>query len=161
MSDASNEEKIYDLTVNIDPDGAVNLEQDAGCGEVERILLHPIHVRHLAEKVGLIREPDTDDRPSYAELQREISRLQRALIHIRGKVVDLHGNLLLTSGMGHEEIGRELDATALIWDMLDFVCADFAAPAVPDASSGTPGACPQGQQRDNPGAGPLFEQAAH
>lgn len=44
--------QIYDLAYEVDEDGSVNVEQDAGCGEVSRITLHPIHVRLIAEQVG-------------------------------------------------------------------------------------------------------------
>ncbi|MBA3773996.1 MAG: hypothetical protein H0X13_16345 [Ramlibacter sp.] len=45
--------KIYDLAYEVNGD-TINLEQDLGCGEVDRITLHPIHLRLLAECTGLL-----------------------------------------------------------------------------------------------------------
>ncbi|OUM01652.1 hypothetical protein [Variovorax sp. JS1663] len=159
-------ENIPDLTIVDNGDGTWNLEQLGGQDiDYFRVAVHPMHVRHLAEKLGILTGGAVP--AELAAARAEISRLQRALVNIRGRVVSLHEDLLLTAGMGHEELDRELDATSCIWDMLNFVCADFeqqpaaaAAPAVPAASPGTPEACPQGQKRDTSSAGPLFEQVA-
>jgi hypothetical protein len=44
---------IPQLTIEMEEDGTVLLEQE-WCGESDRIQLHPIHIRHLAELVGLL-----------------------------------------------------------------------------------------------------------
>lgn len=45
---------IPQLTIEMEEDGTVLLEQE-WCGESDRIQLHPIHIRHLAELVGLLQ----------------------------------------------------------------------------------------------------------
>lgn len=45
--------KVPDLSYEIEGD-CINIEQDAGCGEVDRISLHPIHLRLLASEAGLL-----------------------------------------------------------------------------------------------------------
>lgn len=44
---------IPQLTIEREEDGTVLLEQE-WCGETDRIQLHPIHIRHLAELAGLL-----------------------------------------------------------------------------------------------------------
>jgi len=49
---------IYDIAFEIRDDDFVQLEQDAGCGEVSRIDLHTSQLRLLAERAGLLAAPD-------------------------------------------------------------------------------------------------------
>jgi hypothetical protein len=44
---------IPQLTIEREEDGTVLLEQE-WCGESDRIQLHPVHIRYLAELAGLI-----------------------------------------------------------------------------------------------------------
>lgn len=46
-------ENIPQLSIEMEEDGTVLLEQECG-GENDRIQLHPIHIRHLAELAGLL-----------------------------------------------------------------------------------------------------------
>ena len=61
--------KIYDLAFEIDGD-QISLEQDVGCGDVHKVILHPIHLRHLAEQLMPLPEPRT------ATLERRIRWLR-------------------------------------------------------------------------------------
>ena len=47
-------EKMYDLGIELLDDGNINLEQDAGYGEMSRITLHPSQLRLIAERTGLL-----------------------------------------------------------------------------------------------------------
>jgi hypothetical protein len=49
-------ENIPQLTIELEEDGTVLLEQE-WCGESDRIQLHRIHIRHLAELAGLLEPP--------------------------------------------------------------------------------------------------------
>jgi hypothetical protein len=44
---------IPQLTIELEEDGTVLLEQE-WCGETDRIQLHRIHIRHLAELAGFL-----------------------------------------------------------------------------------------------------------
>ena len=48
---------IPDLKIKLmtegDDTGLLMLEQNS-CGNIDRVVIHPIHVRHMAEKMGLI-----------------------------------------------------------------------------------------------------------
>jgi hypothetical protein len=46
-------ENIPQLTIELEEDGTVLLEQE-WCGESDRIQLHRIHIRHLAELAGFL-----------------------------------------------------------------------------------------------------------
>jgi hypothetical protein len=49
-------EKMWDLGVEVLADGQINLEQESGCGEMVRITLHPMQIRLLAERSGLLKQ---------------------------------------------------------------------------------------------------------
>ena len=49
-------EHVYDLAFSVSPAGAIELEQ--GFGKVQRISLHPCHVRLLFERTGLLLPAD-------------------------------------------------------------------------------------------------------
>lgn len=61
-------ERVYDLAFAILPDGGIELEQ--GFAEVNRISLHPCHVRMLMERAGhLVPPPPVDDLAKRLALQ--------------------------------------------------------------------------------------------
>lgn len=60
---------IPQLTITTEEDGTVLLEQE-WCGESDRIQLHPIHIRHLAELAGLLK-PRQPMRPATEQLTTE------------------------------------------------------------------------------------------
>lgn len=47
------DENIPSLKIEPCEDGTVMLEQD-WCGNVERVAIHPIHLRFMAEKLGMV-----------------------------------------------------------------------------------------------------------
>lgn len=57
------------------------LEQDSG-GNVDRLALHPIHLRYLAEKCGLVPTSDPDGARTIATLQRRIRLLSDRIDHL-------------------------------------------------------------------------------
>lgn len=68
--------KIPDIAFDIDGE-IINLEQDAGCGEVNRIQLHRIHLQHFAGKLGV------------KCLDVTASSIQRQLKTVHAHLVDL------------------------------------------------------------------------
>ena len=53
---------IDSLCYRINPDGSVDLEQDLGAGNVERVFLHRVHLRLLLEETAhLLPLPPADD----------------------------------------------------------------------------------------------------
>jgi len=99
--------QIPDLSYYIHPDGPwIDLEQNAGCGEVDRITLHRIHLRLLLEEVGHLLPP-----PSADELITRISKL----------ICDILGDLANETGIS-AGVDRAVDRlTALVEMLPDYV----------------------------------------
>lgn len=66
-------ENIPDLTIEptVPETGLVVLEQNSG-GNIDRIALHPVHVRHLAELLGFLARC-----PGSSRLQEPLENNQR------------------------------------------------------------------------------------
>ncbi len=74
---------IDQLAYRINPDGSVDLEQDLGAGNVERVFLHRLHVRLLLEETGHLLPPPPPD-----ELAK---RLARQLCELRMELANEYG----------------------------------------------------------------------
>jgi hypothetical protein len=103
--------QIYDLAYEVDEQGDVQLEQDAGCGEVSRVTLHPIHVRLLAEEAGLMAPS------SSVEADRTIARLCRQMRVLHGRISQLDDWLGLAAARGHEDLDMETAYSLATWDI--------------------------------------------
>lgn len=112
--------KIDGLAFEIEGD-QIMLEQDGGCGEVDRIAVHPIHLRYLAESLGLVSAVSA----SGEELLRDLSRYKRALLMIRERAAQLHNNIYGLSQLGHEEMGIEVAQSAALADFAEHICVEF------------------------------------
>lgn len=77
--------KMYDLAYGIDTEGDVHIEQDAGAGEVDRVLLHPMHVRLIASELGLLKGEEG--------AWRRVETLERRLTVLRDRIETLNGAL--------------------------------------------------------------------
>lgn len=75
------------LTIEqLDPsngDGLILLEQDSG-GNVDRVAIHPLHVRHLAEKFGLVSTCDLEATRTIATMTRRMRLLAERVQHLNG-----------------------------------------------------------------------------
>lgn len=107
-------EKMYDLGIEFLDDGQINLEQDAGCGEVHRVTLHQVQLRLLAERAGLL-EPATLPRG----FQRRIERL-RDQMHDLWQLLDSVPCMPPDSGPTDDVI-----AAGKILDEFDDLLADY------------------------------------
>ena len=70
--------------LNIERDecgGCLLLEQDSG-GNVDRVALHPIHVRYLAEQMGLVPTSDPEGAKKIAALERRLRMLKDRISHL-------------------------------------------------------------------------------
>lgn len=113
---------IPELTIEPCEDGTLLLVQDAG-GNVDRVQVHPLHIRLIAERFGLASSSD----PTAI---RTIATLQRRVLLIRQQVNQLYEWL-------HEETGaegariEELTLCSSIRAMLNEFVADFGADVSP------------------------------
>jgi hypothetical protein len=103
--------KIYDLAYEIEENGNVQLEQEAGFGEVSRIELHPIHVRLLAEKVGIL--PPS----SNLEADRTIARLCRQMRVLHERIDRLDDWLNTAAQRGREDLENETAYSFATWEL--------------------------------------------
>jgi len=98
MCDEPADETLYDLKIDFLEDGGVNLEQSAGCGESHYMTLHLVHVRLMAERVGLI--PANDPHIRIKELEAAL-RLLAAVAHAEGTPEHLRsGTLAVVASVG-------------------------------------------------------------
>jgi hypothetical protein len=103
--------QIYDLAYEVDEQGDVQLEQDAGCGEVARVTLHPIHVRLLAEEAGILA-PSSD-----LEANRTIARLCRQMRVLHDRISQLDDLLNSVAQRGHEDLEAEMAYSVATWEL--------------------------------------------
>lgn len=109
-------EKMYDLGIELLDDGNINLEQDAGYGEMSRITLHPSQLRLIAERTGLLDSvPPTWPRG----FKRRLERLRERADDL-GKMLYSIPSLPPGSGLSEDVIA----ALALL-DNFDDMFADY------------------------------------
>ncbi len=60
---------------NEDGDSLITLVQDDACGNIDTVILHPIHVRYLAEHMGLLEIADQQSQKTIASLKRRLEAL--------------------------------------------------------------------------------------
>lgn len=101
---------IDDLSFEIEGD-TIDLEQSTGCGEVDRIRLHRIQLKHLAELAGIVQATS----PS-AEV---LTRRMRAL---RGRIEHLADWLANHSDHKHADLTYELNYATATADVAEAYC---------------------------------------
>ena len=101
-------------------DGLTLLEQDSG-GNIDRVALHPIHLRYMAEKMGLVGTSDP-------QAAKTIATLQRRMVLLRDRIDTLHHYLVNHSDHKHADLSYEVTYATACIDIADEFCADFLAP---------------------------------
>ena len=76
-------------TDNENGDSLITLVQDDGCGQIDRIALHPIHVRYLAEHMGLLEMADQQSRKTITAMKRRLEVLAHRIEFLRHCLIDL------------------------------------------------------------------------
>lgn len=144
--------KIPDLAYEIHED-CINLEQDGGCGEVDRVTLHSIHVRLLASSMGLLQGD--------ADAWRRVETLERRMLVLLDRIDRLDDMVSAAWAKGHEDLEVESTFSYATWELASEFCADFAkgatdcageaegALAKPEATLSVPAGSPS-QQRGLP-----------
>jgi hypothetical protein len=98
-------------------DGLILLEQDS-CGNVDRVAIHPLHLRYMAEKLGLVETSDP-------QAQKTIAMLTRRL-HVLRKRIDHLANWLVThSDSKHADLSYEQDYAIATADIADEFCIEL------------------------------------
>jgi len=113
-------ESIPHLNIEVLADGIIRLENES-MGDSYVVDVHPIHLRLMAEKAGLVREVSASD----AELLRDLGRYKRALLMLRGRAEQLHQNIFNLSQRGNEDMGVEVAQSAALADVAEYICIEF------------------------------------
>ena len=113
-------ESIPHLSIEVLEAGIVRLENES-MGDSCVVDVHSIHLRLIAEKMGLVREVSASD----AELRRDLSRYKRALLMLWDRAEQLHQNIAGLSRQGHQEMGIEVAQSAALADFFEHICVDF------------------------------------
>lgn len=116
MNDNIPELKIERIADDIG-DGLILLEQD-NCGNIDRVAIHPIHLRYMAEKFGLIETSD----PKAAET---IAKLERRLRMLRDRINHMGNYLANYSDHRHADLSYEVTYMTATADLADEFCAEF------------------------------------
>jgi hypothetical protein len=101
-------------------DGLILLEQDS-CGNIDRVAIHPIHLRYMAEKAGLVETTDP-------QALRTIATLSRRLMVLRDRIDHLSDYLTHQSDHDHANLDYELTYITATADIANEFCADLGEP---------------------------------
>ena len=93
------------------------LEQDSG-GNLDRVAIHPIHLRYMAEKFGLIETSD----PKAA---KTIATLQRRMVNLRDRIESLADWMARHSDHKHADLSYETTQLQALQDLAREWCHDF------------------------------------
>jgi hypothetical protein len=93
------------------------LEQDSG-GNTDRVAIHQIHLRYMAEKFGLITTSDPT-------AHKTIAMLTRRLLLLRDRMDNLHNYLVNHSDHKHADLSYEVTYATACVDLADEFCAEL------------------------------------
>ena len=88
--------------------------------------LHPIQIRLLAERVGLIAAPGADRPTTLAEQARDIDRLKRNMLRVREHALRLQREFANGADWEHADLSFEMGRINALVDLLDMAVDDFA-----------------------------------
>jgi hypothetical protein len=128
-------------------DGTIVLEQDWS-GNVERVAVHAIHIRYMAEKLGIVREVSASEaellraeRDRAADLRKENDRLKRNMLRIQQHALAMQDDFRKNADWKHADLTHEMGTINTLVDLLDMAVDDFADDytAYPPAAAGNEG----------------------
>lgn len=142
-------EQIPHLNIETLENGNLRLENES-MGDSYIVDLHPIHVRLLAERLGLIGSSceASTSRPTYAEQERDIDRLKRNMLRVREHALQLQHSFANDADWKHADLSFEMCQINAHVDLLDMAVDDFSddftlsdpSPYVPASQVGVQGA---------------------
>ena len=116
MNDSIPDLKI-ELMDDSQGDGLILLEQNS-CGNIDRVAIHPIHLRYMAEKMGLVESGD----PTAA---KTIDTLQRRMVALRDRIESLADWMARYSDHKHADLSHETTLLHAMADLAREWCHDF------------------------------------
>ncbi len=125
-------DNIPGLKIEANNDGTLTLEQD-WCGNVDRVAIHPVHVRHLAERLGMVREVSASDaeqlrteRGHVSSFRQENDRLKRNMLRLREHALLLQHDFAEHADWKHADLATEMNAINALVGLFDMAVDDFA-----------------------------------
>ena len=112
VNDSSPELKIEHLA-----DGLIVLEQDSA-GNIDRVAIHPIHIRHMVEKMGLVESSDL-------QAQKTIATLTRRLLVLHERIDHMAYWLATHSDSKHADLSYEQTYATATADIAGEFCAEL------------------------------------
>ena len=116
MNDSFPELKIEHLTDGMG-DGLILLEQNSS-GNIDRVAIHPVQLRYMAEKMGLVESSDP-------QAQKTIATLTRRLHVLRDRIGFLADWMAKHSDHKHADLSFELTHLDTMADLAHEFCEDF------------------------------------
>ena len=101
-------------------EGLILLEQDSG-GNLDRVAIHPIHLRYMAEKFGLIETNDPKAQKTIASLSRRLNVLQDRIDHLADWLAN-------NSDHAHADLSYERTYARATADIANEFCAELNEP---------------------------------
>lgn len=123
---------IPGLKIEANGDGTITLEQEWS-GNVDRVAVHSVHIRHLAEMLGMIREVSATDaellrteRGHVTALRQENDRLKRNLLRLREHALSLQLDFAEHADWRHADLVAPMNQINGVVSLFDMACDDFA-----------------------------------
>lgn len=113
-------ESIPDLKIELMDDNSgslILLEQDSG-GNIDRVAIHLIHLRYMAEKMGLVESDST-------QALKTIATLQRRMVALRDRIESLADWMAQYSDHRHADLSHETTQLNAMADLAREWCHDF------------------------------------
>ena len=98
-------------------DGLILLEQDSG-GNIDRVAIHPIQLRYMAEKMGLVESSDPTTQKTIATLTRRLHLLRERIDHLANWLAN-------HSDTQHADLSYEQTYSTATADIADEFCAEL------------------------------------
>ena len=97
--------------------GLIILEQDS-CGNLDRVAIHSIHLRYMAEKMGLMATSDP-------QALKTIAALQRRMLALRDRIESLADWMAQHSDYKHADLSHETTQLNAMADLAREWCHEF------------------------------------
>ena len=121
LNDSIPDLKIEHITDGLG-DGLIMLTQD-NCGNVDSVAIHPIHLRYIAEKMGLIESSDP-------KAQKTIATLRHQMLTLRERIDHIANWLANHSDHKHADLSYEMTYATATADIAEAFCYDLSESGV-------------------------------
>jgi hypothetical protein len=113
-------ERFEQLTIETadDENGQFIILTQDDCGNVDRVAIHRMHLRYLAEKFGLVETSDP-------QANKTIATLKRRLTVLHERIEFLQGYLANHSDHKHADLSYEVTYATATLAIADEFCAEF------------------------------------